>query len=141
MQTNKHPEATNIGLLLGLAVALAILVAGGLLLREYGPGNMGNGFLWGGSVALVGFAIAAWRVRRARNTTTLERAITQGGDERDDAVLTRALAVLGAVGLPLTGVAAIAIALGGEVPVVLAMLLFAQLAVGAGAFATINHRS
>jgi hypothetical protein len=129
------------GVVIGLAV-LALVVAVGLLLREHGPGNMGNGFLQGGAVGLVGVAVLLWRVtKRPERTTTFERAWTQTGDERDDAVLTRSLAVLGLAAFPLTGTAGVAIALGADVEMVLALLLFAEVAVGVIAFALISRRS
>jgi hypothetical protein len=130
-------------LVLGLVgVTAALLVATGLLLREHAPGNMGVGFLQGAGVALLAVAVMGWRVtRRPENTTTFERAWTQTGDERDDAVLTRALAVLGFIAIPLTGVAAIAIGLGAPVEMVLALLLIVEVAVSAVAFVVINRRS
>ena len=76
-----------------------------------------------------------------REATTFERAWLQSGDERDDAVLTRSLAVLGLLAFPLTGVAAIAIAVGAHVPMVMCLLLFTQVAVGVVAFGVINRRS
>ncbi|MFD3444700.1 hypothetical protein ACFDTO_08895 [Microbacteriaceae bacterium 4G12] len=83
-----------------------------------------------------------WRLtRRPARATTFERAWTQTGDERDDAVLTRALAVVGLLAIPLTGAATIAIALGASVETVLALLLAAEILVGAVAFAVINRRS
>lgn len=90
----------------------------------------------------MGVSLAVWRsTTRPDAATTFERAFTQTGDERDDAVLTRALAVLGLCTLPLTGVAAIAVALGADHAMVMALLLFGQLAIGATAFVTINRRS
>ena len=137
-QTRVEP-ALALGVLAG---AGAFLIATGLLLREHAPGNMGEGLLSGGAVALLAVAVMVWRVsRRPDSATTLERAWTQTGDERDDAVLTRALAVLGLLAVPLTGVAAIAIGLGAAVEMMLALLLFAQLAVGALAFVVVNRRS
>jgi hypothetical protein len=122
--------------------ALALLAGTGLLLQEHAPGNMGTGFLQGAAVAAVAAAAMAWRVSsRPGSATTFERAWTQSGDERDDAVLTRALAVLGLLAVPLTGVAAIAIALGALVEMVLTLLLVAEVAVGAVAFAVISRRS
>jgi hypothetical protein len=121
---------------------LAVIVTVGLLLREHGPGNMGTGMLQGAGVGLVATAIVAWRVaRRPERATTFERAWTQTGDERDDAVLTRALAVLGLASFPLTATAGIAIAFGASVEMCLALLLFAELGVGALAFAVISRRS
>ena len=130
-------------LALGAALAiLALLVTIGLLLQEYGPGNMGVGFLVGAGASIVAGGVMVWRVsRRPGHATTFERAWTQSGDERDDAVLTRALAVLGLLALPLTAVAAIAIGLGAEVEMVIALLLFAELGVGAIASAVIIRQS
>ncbi|MEU7933833.1 hypothetical protein [Micromonospora echinofusca] len=121
-------------------VALVIVV--GLLLRERAPGNMGVGFLQGAAVGLLGALLMAWRlIKRPERATTFERAWSQTGDERDDNVLTRALAVLGLASFPLTAVAAIAIALGAETPMVLALLLIAEITIGAVAFIVINRRS
>ncbi len=126
--------------LLAAAIGLTLLVGVGLLLRENAPGNMGNGFLVGGGVALIAALIMGWRVTHAPSSaTTFERAFTQHGDERDDAVLTRALAVLGLLSLPLTGAAAIAIALGAEVAMILVLLMAAQALTGVIAF-TVNAR-
>ena len=126
----------------GVAALLALLLATGLLLREHGPGNMGTGFLQGGAVALVAAALMWWRVsRRPGRATTFERAWTQTGDERDDAVLTRALAVLGLLALPLTAAAAVAVGLGAAVEVVLAVLRVVEVLVGGLAFAVVARRS
>ncbi|MGY1631968.1 hypothetical protein ACI784_09735 [Geodermatophilus sp. SYSU D01186] len=142
MSTDRR-TGTQTALALGAVLAaVALLIAVGLLLQEYGPGNTGLGFLQGAAVALVAVAVMAWRVRRRPGSaTSFERAWTQTGDERDDALLTRALAVLGLLALPLTGVAALAIGLGARVEVVLALLLFAEVAVGATAFAVVSRRS
>jgi hypothetical protein len=121
---------------------LAVVLTLGLLLREHGPGNMGNGLLQGAAFGLVLAAVMGWRlVKRPDRVTTFERAWTQTGDERDDAVLTRALAVLGLASFPLTAATAIAIAFGASVEMCLALLLFAELGVGALAFLVINRRS
>ncbi|MGB7983198.1 MAG: hypothetical protein WCF36_20640 [Candidatus Nanopelagicales bacterium] len=83
-----------------------------------------------------------WRVARDPDrASTFERAFSQQGDERDDAVLTQALAVLGLLALPLTGAAAIAIGLGTDVAMTLALLLVAQVLVGGLAFVRIIRRS
>ncbi|MEU5553912.1 hypothetical protein ABZ738_29475 [Micromonospora sp. NPDC047793] len=124
-----------------LAVA-ALVVAVGLLLREHAPGNMGVGFLQGAAVGLLVFLVMLWRLsKRPDRATTFERAWSQTGDERDDAVLTRALAVLGLAAFPLTSVAAVAVALGAEPSMVFALLLFAEIVVGGVAFVVINRRN
>lgn len=122
-------------------VLLAAVVLVGLLLRQYGPGNMGNGFLVGGFIGILLAGFAIWRVRRRpQRATTFERAFTQTGDERESAVLTRALAVMGLASFLLTCAAIVAVALGGPVEVVLGVLLGAELLTGAVAFFVINRR-
>ncbi len=142
MSTDR-PSAKQIAtFLLFFGATLAVVLTVGLLLREHGPGNMGNGLLQGAAFGLVVAAVMGWRVlRRPERVTTFERAWTQTGDERDDAVLTRALAVLGLASFPLTATAAIAIAFGASVEMCLALLLFAEIGVGAVAFAVIARRS
>jgi hypothetical protein len=142
MSTDRRTAHPAPLLLAAVLVVLAVVIATGLLLRQHAPGNMGLGFLQGAAGGLVAVAVMAWRVHRSPGrATSFERAWTQTGDERDDAVLTRALAVLGLLALPLTGVAAIAIGLGAAVDVVIALLLLAQVVVGAAAFAVISRRS
>jgi|GEM_PF-1839946 len=126
---------------LGLATGLVALVTGALLLRTYGPGNMWAGYIVGASIALVGFGFALWRVwRHPGSTTTAERAVTTIADERDRAVSTRAAAVVGATALPLTGVAAIVIAVGVDPVATIGVLLWVELAVLITAFAVANRR-
>lgn len=142
MSTDR-PSAQQIAtFLLVFGGTLAVVLTLGLLLREHGPGNMGNGLLLGAALGLALAAVMGWRlVRRPERVTTFERAWSQTGDERDDAVLTRALAVLGLASFPLTAAAAIAIAFGASVEMCLALLLFAEIGVGALAFAVIARRS
>lgn len=126
----------------GFAAVVGALLAVGLVLREHGPGNMGNGMLVGAGIGLVGVVVVLARlVLRPDRTTTFERAWTQTGDERDDAVLTRALAVLGLLSLPLTGATAVAVALGVEPEMALALLLFSLIGILAAAFTLIHRRS
>ena len=142
MSTDRFTGKQTAAFLLVFGTTLAVVLTVGLLLREHGPGNMGNGLLQGAAFGLVVAAVMLWRVsRRPDRVTTFERAWTQTGDERDDAVLTRALAVLGLASFPLTATAAIAIAFGASVEMCLALLLFAEIAVGALAFAVISRRS
>ncbi|MGY1752494.1 hypothetical protein [Blastococcus sp. SYSU D01042] len=138
-----QPSAKQIAtFLLLFGGTLAVVLTVGLLLREHGPGNMGDGLLQGAAFGLVVAAVMGWRVlRRPDRATTFERAWTQTGDERDDAVLTRALAVLGLASFPLTATAAIAIAFGASVEMCLALLLFAQVGVGAVSFGVVARRS
>ncbi|MBG6179320.1 hypothetical protein [Arthrobacter sp. CAN_A1] len=126
----------------GVMIGLALLITTGLLLQQYGPGNMGFGLLAGGALGIVAALIGLWRITRTpAHTTTFERAWTQTGDERDNAVLTRSLAVLGLLSFPLTALAAIAVGFGVAVEMVLALLLLAQVLGGAVAFAAINRRN
>lgn len=138
--TSRRPSTGAVVVL--VALLLGALLATGFLLREYAPGGMGNGFLQGAAVALVAAGVMWWRVsRRPERASTFERAWTQTGDERDDLVLTRALAVLGLLALPLTAVATVVIALGTPVAATLAVLLVAQPVVLAVSFVTIDRRS
>ena len=142
MSTDRFTGKQIATFLLVFGTTLAVVLTVGLLLREHGPGNMGNGLLQGAAFGLVVAAVMLWRVaRRPDRVTTFERAWTQTGDERDDAVLTRSLAVLGLAAFPLTATAAIAIAFGASVEMCLALLLFAEIGVGALAFAVISRRS
>ncbi len=114
----------------GLAVGAAVVIPLGLLVRQYGPGNMGNGILIGGALALVGFALAAWRAwSRPDRASSLDRAIVGRGDERDDAILTRALALAGVWALPLTSLATVAIAVTVRPDAVMAALVLTQAAI------------
>jgi hypothetical protein len=123
MSTDGHTGKEQ-ALVLGVVLAiLALVIATGLLLREHAPGNMG-GFLQGAAGGLIGAVVVTcvvgWRVSKCPGrATTFERAWTQTGDERDDAVLTRSLAVLGLLALP----------------------LLTEVLVGATTVAVINHRS
>ncbi len=115
-----------IGLLAGAAVAGTL----GLVLRQYGPGNMGNGMLIGGAAMLALIAVAAWRARtRPDRAGAIDRHFGGTADERDDAILTGALAVVGLIAVPLTGLAAVAMALGVRTDMAMALLLFVELAV------------
>ncbi|MGO1317951.1 MAG: hypothetical protein ACTMIR_13070 [Cellulomonadaceae bacterium] len=121
---------------------LVVVASGWLLLRERAPGNMGNGFLTAGLVAYALYLVAVWRARRRpANLTSAERSLTRTGDERDDAVTTRALAVVGLVALPLVGAASIAIALGAHTPMVLALLLWSLLISQIVSFVVVDRRS
>jgi drug/metabolite transporter (DMT)-like permease len=125
-----------------VAALLVVVIGVGLLLREHGPGDMGTGFLIGAGLGVVVSLVVAYRVtRNPDRATTVERAFTQQGDEREDMILTRALAVLGLLAMPLTGIATVVIGLGAEVPMVLFFLLVAQVLVGAIAFGVIARRS
>ena len=139
---SKTPAPSAAYLVTAIAgIAVAVIVAVGLLLREYAPGNMGNGFLQGAAVAAVGAAIMGWRVhRKGARATTFERAFTQTGDERDDDLLTRAFAVMGFASVPLIGTSAIVVSLGAETAMIFALLLLAQILVGGVSFAFFNRR-
>lgn len=139
--STSSPARLRLSAVLVVAVGIVVVVPGGLYLREHAPGNMGNGFLVGGLLALAAFCLVLYRLaRHPERATTAERAWTQQGDERDDAVLTSALAVVGMSALPLTGGATIALALGRDTAMVMALLLVAELLVGAVAFVVQTRR-
>lgn len=128
-------------LLAGLGAAIGVGVPLALVLKEYGPGNMWIGFSVGATIAVLGFGLAVWRVRRPGGGTPSDRAFLQVGDERDDALLTRALAVVGLLSLPLTAVATVALAVGLDVLAVMAVLLIVELATLIVAYQVISRRS
>ena len=142
MSTNNLSAKHVAAIVTAALLAIAGIVTLGMFLREYGPGNMGNGFFAGAGIAIAAFAIAWWRaVRHPGSATTLERGWTMTGDERDDAVLTRALAVVGICAVPMVAAATIILSVGGPLEPVLAITNFALIAVFAIAFAVINRRS
>lgn len=139
--STSSPARLRLSAALVVAVGIVAIVPGGLYLREHAPGNMGNGFLVGGLLALAAFCLVLYRLaRHPERATTAERAWTQQGDERDDAVLTSSLAVVGMSALPLTGAATIALALGRDTAMVMALLLVAELLVGVVAFVVQTRR-
>lgn len=138
-KTETDSARSRLALFIGFAVAIVVLVAGGLVLRAYGPGNMGNGFMAGGGVALVAVAIAGVRVMAGRGST-FERAYTQMGDERDDLVLTRALAVVGITSIPLVAAGLVVVAIGLDPIITIGVLFAVLLAVAALSFVVINRR-
>ncbi|MCC2309510.1 hypothetical protein [Cellulomonas chengniuliangii] len=119
----------------------ALLAGVALALDRWAPGNMGRGFAIG---ALIGAALAcvalgrAWR--RPERATTGDRLFAGAADERDEAVATRAFAVLGAAALPMTFAAAIAIALGAPADATVFFLIVGQVAAGWVAFASTARR-
>ncbi len=140
MTNDTTPRATVTGAAIGLSAGLVVLVTGALVLRAYGPGNMWAGYVTGASLALVAAGFAFWRTwRRPSTATTAERAFTPAADERDRRVLTSAAAVLGAVSLPLMGVAAVLIAVGVDPAPVLGIALWGQLVVFVAAFVRANR--
>lgn len=121
---------------------LAIVLLGWLALRGNSPGNMAGGYLAGGLIATAAAWFMMWRaILRPQRASPFERAWTQTGDERDDAVLTRALAVVGLLSFPLVGVAGGALGLGVDPAMTLTLLLLAQCLLLAGSFVVITRRS
>jgi drug/metabolite transporter (DMT)-like permease len=141
MQTDKRVRRNVVALgILGVILGLVTITV--VLLREHAPGNMIPGFLVGLGVGIAAALVMGWRVlRRPERATTFERAWTQTGDEREDTLLTRALAVVGLVSLPLIGIATLAIGFGAEPPMVMTLLMGTLFLSGIGFFAFINHRS
>ncbi|AUZ88510.1 hypothetical protein CVO76_13345 [Arthrobacter agilis] len=121
MQTDTHFSRTVVGLGI-LGVILALVTVAVVLLREHAPGDMIPGFLVGLGIGVAGALVMAWRVfRRPERASTFERAWTQTGDEREDTLLTRALAVVGLASLPLVGITTLAIGFGAEAPMVMTL--------------------
>lgn len=141
MQTDKRAQRNVVALGI-LGVILGLVTVTVVLLREHAPGDMIPGFLVGLGIGIAGALVMAWRVlRRPERATTFERAWTQTGDERDDTLLTRALAVVGLVSLPLIGIATLAIGFGAAPPMVMTLLMGVLFVTGVSSFAVISHRS
>ncbi|WP_104180405.1 hypothetical protein [Arthrobacter sp. B0490] len=136
-------SAKRTGIAVGiLVIVLGLVVVAVVSLREHAPGDMVPGFMVGLGIGIVGALVMAWRViRRPSQASTFERAWTQTGDEREDDILTRSLAVVGLVALPLIGAATLAMGFGADVPMVMALLMGAVVLTGASSFAVLNHRS
>lgn len=138
MSTDLH--ATRNKMLAGLIAAIAVLVPLVYLLARYASDSTAAGAATGGGVVLIGFTIAAWRAtHRPARATTLERAVTGNGDERDNDVATRSAAVVGVLALLLTGLSSAAVAAGAPGDVVLPILMYALLATAVVSFAILNR--
>ena len=117
----------------GMTLAVVLVVVGYLLLEPRAPGNAAGGFLTGGLTTLVALAAARWwHARRGVEAGSTARWAAGVPDERDDRILTRALAVVGYVAILGSAIGA-ALVLGGApadvVATALPMLLLATLAV------------
>lgn len=138
------PAAANtlnwtFGLLVGAVGAVALFLA----LNGRSPGNMAGGALAGGIAVLVAAAVGRWRaVRRADKAGSTARWLGAVPDERDDDVLTRALAVVGYVAVMASCLAVVLVAattweplaIVGALPALLLVTLIVS-------FAVINRRS
>jgi peptidoglycan/LPS O-acetylase OafA/YrhL len=141
MQTDTRASRNVVALGI-LGVILGLVTVTVALLREHAPGNMIPGFLVGLGIGIAGALVMAWRVlRRPERASTFERAWTQTGDEREDTLLTRALAVVGLASLPLIGIATLAIGFGAEPPMVMTLLMGTLFITGIASFAVFNHRN
>jgi hypothetical protein len=137
MTTDRTAQApsTLLRLTATALATLTLLTTLGTLLRRYGPGNMWLGFLVGAGITVLAGGIAVWRAwKRPESATSAERTVAQRADERDRAIQQRAFAVAGAITIPLTALAAIAIAVGVDTAPVLAILLWSQLVILALAY-------
>ena len=142
IQPERRKHSSLPAQVLGVGVGLAVLVTGAFVLDEIGPGNIGKGFAVGGLIAVGAFALAMWRSsRRPDSTTTADRALLGAGDERDRAIVRHAPAVVGLLAMPLSAAAAVALALGADVAMVMAILLWSELGVGIVAFVVLDRRS
>lgn len=134
-KTTKRQQAIILVSAFGAGVVALVILA--LVLYNYGPGNMWLGAIGGGTVTLLALAVATWRVlRRPDSSNLVDRTIAVGAarDERDQAILRNAFAILGYFALPLTMVAAVALAIGAPLLPTITILLFSQIATGVGGF-------
>lgn len=126
----------------GFLAGAIVLVTGTIVLIQHGPGNMGKGFAAGGTAVIIAFVIILWRVaRRPQRTTSFERSFLGSADERDQRVATQAAAVVGVFSIPAVSVAAVAIAIGARTEIVLALLIYALLAVALVSFIVTARKS
>lgn len=140
MSTTDRTPLTGAARTLAVAVVLGVLAvlvaAAALALDRWGPGNMGRGFAAGAAIGATLGAVAIWRGRRRPGSaTTGDRLFAGTADERDHAVATRAFAALGLAALPLTFVAAGALAFGAPADATAFLLIVGQVVVLVGAFA------
>lgn len=133
--------STRLRTITAATVALAVLVSLGVLLHQYGPGRMWLGYATGVALAGAGFVVAGWRVsRRPDRATPVERALVHAGDERDDDVLTRALAVVGLLSMPMAAIASIVIAVGAPGLATTGALVWSLLVLLVLAYVVVNRR-
>ena len=139
MSTERRPIVkAAFGLVAGIAVLVPLVV----LLVQKGPGDMGAGAAVGGGLVLIAFTVAAWRtIRRPASTTTIERSVTGGGDERDRLVATKSAAVVGVASLPITAIASVAIALEAPAAPTLTIMLYTLLAIAVVSFIVVARRT
>lgn len=138
------PSSSNtVGWTLGLLAGAVAVVTIFLILNGRSPGNMAGGALQGGVAVLVIAAIGRWRaVRRASKAGPTARWLGAIPDERDDDVLTHALAVVGYVAVMATSVAVVLVATTSWDPLAIVGALPALLIVTLViSFAAINRRS
>lgn len=142
MSTNNSTSQAKVLWTVTIFVTAAVVASLGMILTAHGPGNMGYGVLAGGGGMLLALVVALIRVyRRPDSATTLERAWTHTGDERDSRVLTQALALVGLCSPVLVAGASIGLALGAPVAPVVAILNIALVVVFAIGFTRANRRN
>jgi len=126
---------------IGLLAGLVAVVGGYALLEPRAPGNVAAGFLGGGLSALALIALQRWRVLRRSASGAAARWAAGEPDERDDAILTRALAVVGFAGIFGGSAAVVAMFAGVDAAVLLGALPAVLIAVLVVAFAVYSRRS
>lgn len=143
MSTEPRPATStaiwSLSILAGAVAVIAVFLA----LNGRSPGNMAGGALAGGATVLVAAAVGRWRaVRRADKAGSTARWLGAVPDERDDDVLTRALAVVGYVAVMASCLAVVLVAATSWEPLAIVGALPALLLVTlVVSFAVINRRS
>ncbi len=128
---------------LSILAGAVVVILGYLALNGRSPGNMAGGFLVGGATVLAAAAVGRWRaVRRPSAAGSAARWFGAVPDERDDDVLTRALAIVGYVAIMASSLSTVLVATTSWDPLAIAAILPALL-LGTliVSFAVINRRS
>ena len=118
--------------------SLTVVLTGWMLIRPHNP-SLAKGFLIGGIAAVAVLVIILVR-GRAKAGHSLTRSVAGAADERDQAVLTAALAVAGVTSIPLMSAAVVALGVGAPVAPVAGLMIWSQLLTLVIAYAVNSRR-
>lgn len=130
LRDRRTPRQHVVALVLALAVILTLFV-----LLHPRNASLANGILSGGLAVLAFGVFALVRRGRGRGSSSLERGLGSAADERDEALMTRTLAVDGIAGMALMSANLVAVALGVRPEVAGTLATWADLGVMGAAYA------